>query len=135
MNFLKLFLYISTVSAAVVTATLSASDPAVTKTTSVSSSKRAQILPTGTPPMFASAKNAIISNVRSLRVPTASGYLARDVQPTQGTVPSTLSHSSNTAANNATSSAFVAQTNSVSRVELSVALLILSVLLAACSAL
>ncbi|AOW00445.1 uncharacterized protein YALI1_A09190g [Yarrowia lipolytica] len=86
--------------------------------TSTSSSSRAQILATGTPPMFASAKNAIISNVRSLKVPSASGYLAKDVEPTQSVTPFTLSSSvspATTASANPTSAVSVAQTNSVSR--------------------
>ncbi|QNP95144.1 Hypothetical protein YALI2_A00143g [Yarrowia lipolytica] len=86
--------------------------------TSTSSSSRAQILATGTPPMFASAKNAIISNVRSLKVPSASGYLAKDVEPTQSVTPFTLSSSvspATTASANPTSAVSVAQTNFVSR--------------------
>lgn len=125
MNLAKLLLlYISMVSASSLVVTATLTEP---MTTSASSSKRAQILATGTPPMFASAKYAIISNNRHLRVPTVSGYLARDVQPTQSSLASPLSPIT-------ASSVSVAQSNSVSRTELSVMLLILSVLVA-CSVL
>lgn len=144
MNVVTLLLYVSTVSAVVVTVTLietaqavDSSRAATTKSmTSTSSSSRAQILATGTPPMFASAKNAIISNVRSLKVPSASGYLAKDVEPTQSVTPFTLSSSvspATTASANPTSAVSVAQTNSVSRTGVSVMFLSLSFVLVTCS--
>ncbi|SEI35760.1 YALIA101S08e02828g1_1 [Yarrowia lipolytica] len=144
MNVVTLLLYVSTVSAVVVTVTLietaqavDSSRAATTKSmTSTSSSSRAQILATGTPPMFASAKNAIISNVRSLKVPSASGYLAKDVEPTQSVTPFTLSSSvspATTASANPTSAVSVAQTNFVSRTGVSVMFLSLSFVLVTCS--
>ncbi|KAG5356316.1 hypothetical protein CJU89_6044 [Yarrowia sp. B02] len=123
MNFAKLLLYVSTVSAVVVTATVTASksSAALSKTTATSSkSSRAQILATGTPPMFASAKYAIISNVLSISIPTASGYLAKDVEPTKSVETSSSSSVTTTPA--------PAQANSVSRAELSVLVLGLSLM-------
>lgn len=145
MNVVKLLLYITTVSAAVVTLTKTGTIASSTSSSQVtkkvaSSSSRAQILPTGTPPMFASAKNAIISNMLSISIPSAAGYLAKEVEPTSSAVPTTTpavslksySTVSNSTSSITTGSHSVSQVNSVSKTDANALYLTLSVVLVAC---